>query len=95
MKLKLKVWQHFERFTNASGEIRGKCKYCGNNFACHPVVNGTSVLNNHMKSCEEMPRDDNTQSHLMFKADDQSKFLTTWKFDQDDIRKSLAQNNNY
>ncbi|KAI3472907.1 hypothetical protein Pfo_030975 [Paulownia fortunei] len=69
-----RAWDHFTLYTDKSGKSRAKCKYCDKNYAADPLKNGTSGMNNHMKSVTGGFRD----------------ACSIWKFDQEAIRKSLV-----
>lgn len=42
------IWQHFEKFWNDQGEIRGRCHYCNNNYTAESS-SGTSGLIYYLK----------------------------------------------
>ncbi|WOL13416.1 zinc finger BED domain-containing protein RICESLEEPER 2-like [Canna indica] len=94
-KQRSKVWEYFEVYVDKEkGEIKGKCKYCQKEYAVDTKKNGTSALNYHAKTCKKISgNEDKTQSQLSLQpsGDDESTgMLSTWKFDQAAIRKSLA-----
>ena len=91
MKQRSKVWDHFTKFVNEHGKIKGKCNYCASVLACDPRSNGTTALNNHFANvCKQKPSEELKQSHLNFNAEGDKFNLVNWKFDPDGIRKALA-----
>ncbi|CAI0404796.1 unnamed protein product, partial [Linum tenue] len=95
--LKSDVWTQFKKYLNEKGEVRASCKYCGKDYAAHPVNNGTSAMKKHMNP----PNACNAQTNGNGKDTAQQLLSITpngagdasvagWKFDQYKIRKSLA-----
>ncbi|KAI9119846.1 hypothetical protein K1719_009235 [Acacia pycnantha] len=86
MKQRSKVWDHFTKFVNDAGEIKGKCNYCASVLACDPKSNGTTALNNHFANvCKKKPPPEELkQSHLNYNAEGDKFSLVNWKFDQDE-----------
>ncbi|KAF2290557.1 hypothetical protein GH714_014426 [Hevea brasiliensis] len=92
------VWDHFTKFTNTKGEIKGKCNYCSKEFCCDPKKNETIALRNHMNACKKHPYAIETkQTQLALQPNsfdevlgDVSK-LSTWKYDEDAIREAIVQ----
>ena len=95
-----KVWEHFERVKDNEGvTIKGRCLHCAKLFNAHPKRHDTSSLRNHILTCKKNPHSKETrQSLLTLKpaglesyASENVGVLGTWKFDQDSIRKALAE----
>ncbi|KAI9079163.1 hypothetical protein K1719_038889 [Acacia pycnantha] len=86
MKQRSKVWDHFSKFVNEKGDIKGKCNYCEAVLACDPKNNGTTALNNHfVNACKKKPPPEELkQGHLNYSAEGDKLNLVNWKFDQDD-----------
>ncbi|WOL04253.1 zinc finger BED domain-containing protein RICESLEEPER 2-like [Canna indica] len=94
MLVEVLIKEHFKVYVDKEkGYIKGKCKYCQKEYAADTKKNGTSVLNYHVKLCRKIPgNEDKTQSRLSLQplGDGESMgMLSTWKFDQAAIRKSL------
>ncbi|KAI9077403.1 hypothetical protein K1719_040606 [Acacia pycnantha] len=85
MKQRSKMWDHFTKFVNDAGEIKGKCNYCGSVLDCDPKSNGIIALNNYFVNvCKRKPLPEELkQSHLNFNVEDDKFSLVNWKFDQD------------
>ncbi|KAI9088667.1 hypothetical protein K1719_029781 [Acacia pycnantha] len=85
MKQRSKMWDHFTKFVNDAGEIKGKCNYCGSVLDCDPKSNGIIALNNYFVNvCKQKPLPEELkQSHLNFNVEDDKFSLVNWKFDQD------------
>ncbi|XP_054797581.1 zinc finger BED domain-containing protein RICESLEEPER 3-like [Prosopis cineraria] len=91
IQLRSEVWEHFYKYVNKHGETKGKCNYCEREFLCDPKRNGTTALKNHMGVCKKRPPpEEGIQTHLNFGIDHNASILANWKFDQEAIRKSLA-----
>ncbi|KAG8651822.1 hypothetical protein MANES_06G026760v8 [Manihot esculenta] len=91
------VWDHFTKFVSDEGELKGKCNYCKKEFCCDPKRNGTTALRNHLNSCKKHPHSIETrqaQLSLQKNASDNDVndlgTLTTWKYDDNAIRKALV-----
>ena len=91
------VWQHFEKIYNRkTNKIEGtKCMYCEKTFA-YSVANGTSSMRKHLTSCKKFPQNvDSSQTLLSFKTTRkdgrQTSEIGTWRFDQEECRKLLAE----
>ncbi|KAI9121626.1 hypothetical protein K1719_008659 [Acacia pycnantha] len=71
MKQRSKVWDHFSKFVNEKGDIKGKCNYCEAVLACDPKNNGTTALNNHFANvCKKKPPPEELkQCHLNYSAE--------------------------
>ncbi|XP_019150210.1 PREDICTED: zinc finger BED domain-containing protein RICESLEEPER 2-like [Ipomoea nil] len=96
-------WDHFEKIKDSEGiVIKGKCIYCAKVYCCESKKHGTSSLRLHVVNCLKNPHSKETrQSLLTFQpapssAGTQSSegtegVLGTWVFDQDLIRRALAE----
>ncbi|XP_019166950.1 PREDICTED: zinc finger BED domain-containing protein RICESLEEPER 2-like [Ipomoea nil] len=96
-------WDHFEKIKDSDGiVIKGKCIYCAKVYCCETKKHGTSSLRLHVVNCLKNPHSKETrQSLLTFQpapssAGTQSSegtegVLGTWVFDQDLIRRALAE----
>nr|DAD38183.1 TPA_asm: hypothetical protein HUJ06_008825 [Nelumbo nucifera] len=97
------VWLHFIKFYTSDGPHKCKCNYCSQVCKCDPRLNGTSTLRGHLGRCPKCPfsnvnQPSSKQIELNFQAsskdqEGQSEIkgtLSTWKFDQNGIRKALA-----
>ncbi|XP_019190500.1 PREDICTED: zinc finger BED domain-containing protein RICESLEEPER 2-like [Ipomoea nil] len=96
-------WDHFEKIKDSDGiVIKGKCIYCAKVYCCESKKHGTSSLRLHVVNCLKNPHSKETrQSLLTFQpapssAGTQSSegtegVLGTWVFDQDLIRRALAE----
>ncbi|XP_021639462.1 zinc finger BED domain-containing protein RICESLEEPER 3-like [Hevea brasiliensis] len=92
------VWDHFTKFINTKGKIKGKCNYCGKEFCCDPKKNGTTALRNHMNTCKKHPhaiKNKRTKLALQPNSFDEVlgdvSTLSTWKYDDDAVREALVQ----
>ncbi|KAF2310786.1 hypothetical protein GH714_017197 [Hevea brasiliensis] len=92
------VWDHFTKFTNSKGKIKGKCNCCSKEFCCDPKKNGTIALKNHMNVCKKHPHAIETkQTQLALQPNSFDEVLgdvstlSTWKYDEDAIREALVQ----
>ncbi|KAI9118259.1 hypothetical protein K1719_010591 [Acacia pycnantha] len=87
MKQRSKVWDHFSKFVNEKGDIKGKCNSCEAVLACDPKNNGTTALNNHFANvCKKKPLPEELkQGHLNYSVEGDKFNLVNWKFDQDEI----------
>ena len=84
-------WEHFTKFTDNKGQLKGKCNYCSREFYCDPKKNGTSSLNAHMGKCTKFPSSvENTQTQLNLSRGLDGGALSTWKFDNELARKAVA-----
>ncbi|XP_043818222.1 zinc finger BED domain-containing protein RICESLEEPER 2-like [Manihot esculenta] len=97
VKPRSEVWDHFTKFVSDEGELKGKCNYCKKDFCCDPKRNGTTALRNHLNSCKKHPHFIETrqaQLSLQKNASDNDVndlgTLTTWKYDDNAIRKALV-----
>ena len=97
-------WQYFEKIKDEHGVvIKGKCIYCAKKINGHSKIHGTSSLKNHVLRCLKFPHSlDSRQSLLTLQPSvpvveahnsnaTQSGVLGSWKFEQDAIRKALAE----
>nr|CAD1832052.1 unnamed protein product [Ananas comosus var. bracteatus] len=96
-KPRSEVWQHFDKFYNAEGNLKCKCKYCSREFYCDSRKNGTSSLKNHMGRCKRGPyKEDKTQAPVNLRPDSmghEGEMMGTaaaLRFDQEAIRKGLV-----
>lgn len=95
------VWDHFERVKNSSGVVmHAKCIYCAKLYGGQSKKHGTSSLRHHMLNCLKNPHSkDVRQSLLTFQPVVSPSpetgvnvgVLTTWVFNQDAIRRALAE----
>ncbi|XP_043806223.1 zinc finger BED domain-containing protein RICESLEEPER 3-like [Manihot esculenta] len=97
VKPRFVVWDHFTKFINSEGELKGKCNYCKKKFFCDPKRNKTTALRNHLNSCKKHPHSIETrqaQLSLQKNASDNDVndlgTLTTWRYDENTIRKALV-----
>ncbi|WCJ28511.1 hypothetical protein M5689_010207 [Euphorbia peplus] len=98
MKPRAKVWGHFTKFTDEECNIKGKCNYCEKDFHCDPYKNGNTAMNTHMRACRKNPHSIQTrQTQLALQpmmtlgnGETDVGCLSTWKFDQQACRESLA-----
>ena len=80
----LDAWAHF---TRCDGEPRAACNY----YACHPVKNGTSNMNNHLKVCENYLATKVDESEQSSKPPHTSASSTiVVSFDKEECRKACA-----
>ncbi|KAK8660282.1 hypothetical protein V6N13_051210 [Hibiscus sabdariffa] len=75
------------------GRIGASCKHCDSTYSME-TGGSTTNLNNHLKTCLKKPRGstfDSKQSELTFAkfAPESETTFSTWKFDEDVIRKVL------
>ncbi|XP_019168370.1 PREDICTED: zinc finger BED domain-containing protein RICESLEEPER 2-like [Ipomoea nil] len=96
-------WDHFEKIKDSEGiVIKGKCIYCAKVYCCETKKHGTSSLRLHVVNCLKNPHSKETkQSLLTFQPAPSSDgtqssegtegVLGTWVFDQDLIRRALAE----
>lgn len=85
------VWDHFTKFLSKEGERMGRCNYCGQEYCADSRKHGTSALHNHLKACTKKKRATvlgNSQKELVFGAGVDGA-VGTWKFNQENVRKSL------
>lgn len=91
------VWAHFEKIKDKDGKlIKAKCLYCPTTYMCQSKKHGTSSLRNHMLNCLKNPASiESRQSRLNFQPVPNSQsnevVLGTWVFNQEEIRKALAE----
>ncbi|XP_031099749.1 zinc finger BED domain-containing protein DAYSLEEPER-like [Ipomoea triloba] len=97
------VWDHFEKIKNNEDiVIKAKCLYCLKMFACQSKKHGTSSMRNHILNCLKNPHSKDTRESLLTfqpapsSAGTESSQGTegvsgTWVFDQDLIRRALAE----
>ncbi|KAK6923412.1 Zinc finger, BED-type [Dillenia turbinata] len=97
MKERLDVWEHFDKFIDAVGMSKSRCKYCSKEYKSNSKTCGTSTLKTHLLKCSKYPfselnKGNDNQIELNFKMGDDSKKYTlmNWKFDYDDARLALA-----
>lgn len=84
------MWMHFTKIKENGVVVRGKCNYCSNKIAAHPVHNGTSAMRRHFNSCKRNPHrvsDDSKQGVLV----NEGTNLGTWKFDPDLLRAAFSE----
>lgn len=92
MSERSEVWDHFNKFTDAEGNIKSRCKHCDKVYFSDPSVNGTSVLSKHLKACKKLPlsgESKQTQLSLQTIGENES-ILKKWHFDQKASRYKLA-----
>ncbi|KAK8675828.1 hypothetical protein V6N13_033891 [Hibiscus sabdariffa] len=90
------VWSHFTKFVTSKGESKGRCNYCDKEFCCDMKKNGTGSLKYHMMQCKKNPTNmvDTNQRQLVLPSkgsEGEVGHITNWKFDQEAVRKALAQ----
>ncbi|WOL10437.1 zinc finger BED domain-containing protein RICESLEEPER 1-like [Canna indica] len=99
MKPRGDVWNHYTKFTNKEGKLKGKCNYCGQEYAYDTKQCGTSTLKAHLEKCFEYPPNKEKQQKKQTKigytpnlteSGPGSNTMSTWRFDQAATRKSLA-----
>jgi hypothetical protein len=54
-KKKSQIWDHFTKLDGDPLTPRAECNYCGKDYACHTIVNGTSNMWSHLKICKNFP----------------------------------------
>ncbi|XP_049378281.1 zinc finger BED domain-containing protein RICESLEEPER 2-like [Solanum stenotomum] len=97
MEPRAACWKHFEKFIDKDGATKAKCNYCGKTYAAATKGNGTSAMNNHMtkKKCPNFPStQDYGQKLINFlpsSTGEKEGVISTWKFDQAQSRRALAQ----
>ncbi|XP_019189704.1 PREDICTED: uncharacterized protein LOC109184113 [Ipomoea nil] len=97
------VWDHFEKIKDSEGiVVKGKCLYCARVYCNESKKHETSSLRLHVVNCLKNPHSKDTrQSLLTFQREPSSAgtessegsegVLGTWVFDQDLIRRALAE----
>jgi hypothetical protein len=68
MAARYSIWEHFTKIYNKGQLVKGKCNYCGNEIATHPVLNGTFAMRKHFNTCKRNPHrvsDDAKQGVLL------------------------------
>lgn len=86
-------WADFNKIIDAEGRPKASCNFCRKEYHCHSKLNGTSNVRNHWIACPLNPKNnDPTQSILNLQPNSKGtdKVLTSWKFNQDEIRKALT-----
>nr|CAD1834595.1 unnamed protein product [Ananas comosus var. bracteatus] len=69
-RIEVRSLEHFDKFYNAEGDLKCKCKYCSREFYCDSRKNGTSSLKNHMGRCKRGPyKEDKTQALVNLRPD--------------------------
>ncbi|CAN4105445.1 unnamed protein product [Withania somnifera] len=90
-------WDFFYKIIDENGNCKAKCKYCEKLLSFATKNNGTSSMNNHMlRTCPKRPAivQDNSQKLLNlvpFSKGAKDGVVSTWKFDQAQSRRALAQ----
>jgi hypothetical protein len=54
-KNKSQSWDDFTKLDGDPTTPRVECNYCGNDYACHTIINGTSNVWSHLKVCKKFP----------------------------------------
>ncbi|XP_031099798.1 zinc finger BED domain-containing protein RICESLEEPER 2-like [Ipomoea triloba] len=95
------VWDHFEKVKDSSGVVmHARCIYCAKLYGGQSKKHGTSSLRHHMLNClKNLHSKDVRQSLLTFQPVVSPSpetgvnvgVLTTWVFNQDAIRRALAE----
>jgi hypothetical protein len=49
------IWDHFKKLDGNAKTPRAACKYCGKDYACHTILNGTSNMWSHLGVCKKFP----------------------------------------
>jgi len=49
------IWDHFKKLDGNVEAPRAACMYCGKDYACHPILNGTSNMWSHLDVCKKFP----------------------------------------
>ncbi|XP_074352250.1 zinc finger BED domain-containing protein RICESLEEPER 1-like [Apium graveolens] len=91
--LRSDIWDDFTRFRDATtGELRGKCKHFGSEFAASSF-NETSSMRKHLeKSCKGKPKDDASQRQITgMKTQAGGDSLVSIKVDVKLITKTIAE----
>jgi len=44
IKKKSQIWDHFTKLDGDPTTPRAECNYCGKDYACHIIINGTSNM---------------------------------------------------
>ena len=86
------VWDHFTKFINEKGEFKARCNYFDTEYFADPKRNGMTSLKNHLASCRRIfyGCGDGTQTELVLPSKG-SGSLGTWTFNQDIIRRGVAE----
>ena len=87
------VWSHFTKFVTEEGHIKGKCNYCPKEFFADLKRNGTTAMKSHMGVCKNRlnANGDQSQTELVFESRGGDGSLSTWRFNQDVIRKAIVE----
>ena len=54
-KNKSQSWDDFTKLDGDPTTPRVECNYCGKDYACHTIINGTSNVWSHLKVCKKFP----------------------------------------
>ena len=86
------LWSHFTKFVTEEGHIKAKCNYCPRDFFADSKRNGTTAMKTPMGVCKNRlnTSGDLSQTELVFESGGDGS-LGTWKFNQDIIRKGVAE----
>jgi hypothetical protein len=49
------IWDHFKKLDGNLKAPRVACMYCGKDYACHIILNGTSNTWSHLGVCKKFP----------------------------------------
>jgi hypothetical protein len=52
-KKESQIWDHSTKLDGDPTTPRAECNYCGNDYACHTIINGTSNMWSHLKVCKK------------------------------------------
>jgi len=55
IKIKSQIWDHFTKLDGDPTTPRAECNYCGKDYACHTIINGTSNMWSYLKACKKFP----------------------------------------
>jgi hypothetical protein len=47
------IWDHFKKLDGNVKSPRAACMYCGKDYACHTILNGTSNMWSHLVVCKK------------------------------------------
>ncbi|KAK6916906.1 Zinc finger, BED-type [Dillenia turbinata] len=55
MKERSDVWEHFDKFIDAAGMSKSRCKYCSKEYKSDSKTCGTITLKTHLLKCSKYP----------------------------------------
>ncbi|XP_070022225.1 zinc finger BED domain-containing protein DAYSLEEPER-like [Nicotiana sylvestris] len=87
------AWRYFNKFTDAEGVKKAKCKYCSEEYVADTKHSDINNLLLHMPKCPTNPyKEEGSQTTLGFQPKDLTGDVSVipWKFDQETCRRALA-----